>query len=105
MVFLRSFLSIFIVFSTLTLTRNGSITDEVLGIQGHTFIGNDSVFDNGTKYPNMACFSSGESVRSGVRNISACKYAVRSFNEPLIFMIPKFAGLELLRLYHIHTSI
>ncbi|XP_063923232.1 protein croquemort-like isoform X2 [Zophobas morio] len=63
--------------STLTLERNG--TFEMLGVQSHKFVATEQVFDNGTLHPEMACFSPGEVVPSGVRNISECKFGAPAF--------------------------
>lgn len=46
-------------------------TDTVHGLDGKKFVCDDEVFDNGTKYANMGCFSS--HVPSGTRNVSLCK--------------------------------
>lgn len=43
------------------------------GIQGRMYIGDESVFDNGTKYPEMACFRGEDVFPSGVRDVSKCK--------------------------------
>jgi scavenger receptor class B protein 1 len=63
--------------STLSLVRNGE--DEMFGLEGSKFIGDEKVFDNGTKYPEMACFSPGDAVPSGVRNVSECKFGAPAF--------------------------
>jgi len=63
------------------------------GIEGHKFYGDDSVFDNGTKYPEKRCFCSKsqligatdisasveECVPSGVRSISKCRFGAPAF--------------------------
>lgn len=41
------------------------------GLDGKKFVGDSRVFDNGTKYPNMGCFT--PNVPSGTRNVSLCK--------------------------------
>ncbi|RZC38035.1 CD36 domain containing protein, partial [Asbolus verrucosus] len=63
--------------STVTLYQDGE--DERYGIKGHKYAGDERLFDNGTKYENMACFSPGEVLRSGLRNISACKFGSPAF--------------------------
>lgn len=57
--------------SSLNLKLNGS---EVLhGLEGKKFVADESALDNGTLYPERACFSVGEPVPTGVRNVSSCK--------------------------------
>ncbi|KAL3278580.1 hypothetical protein HHI36_016125 [Cryptolaemus montrouzieri] len=69
--------------SKLTLERNG--TQTVNGIKGNKYIATEKLFDNGTKYKENACFSPGEPVPSGVRNISECK-----FKAPAFISLPHF---------------
>lgn len=57
---------------------------ERLGIKGHKWIGDDSVFDNGVKYPEMKCYctASEEScpdLLPGVFNASSCKFGAPAF--------------------------
>lgn len=51
----------------------------VHGITGYKYRGGDRTVDNGTIYPENKCFSSGESVPSGVMNVSACRYGAPAF--------------------------
>lgn len=69
------------------------------GVEGYRFYGDDSVFDNGTKYPEKRCFcsktqligttdipaSTEECVPSGVRSISKCR-----FGAPVFVSFPHF---------------
>jgi len=70
-----------------------------LGLEGYKFYGDDSVFDNGTKYPEKRCFCAKspligttdvkqgveECVPSGVRGISKCR-----FGAPVFVSFPHF---------------
>lgn len=59
---------------------------EVHGITGDSYIGGLRVLDNGTLYPETACFSQKNNVqKSGVRNVSKCK-----FNAPAFVSYPHF---------------
>jgi len=63
------------------------------GVEGYKFYGDDSVFDNGTKYPEKRCFCSKrqligttdmtasveECLPSGVRSISKCRFGAPAF--------------------------
>lgn len=49
------------------------MTGTVDGIEGNTYFTDETVFDNGTKYPEQTCFNTGEVVPSGTRNISSCR--------------------------------
>ncbi|KAJ2950288.1 hypothetical protein O0L34_g11653 [Tuta absoluta] len=65
-----------------TLTRtNDSV--EVLGIKGVQFAANESIFDNGWRYPERACFCDEvrdeNCVPSGAMNISICRYGAPAF--------------------------
>lgn len=55
-----------------------------LGIDGYKWTADESVFDNGKKYPNMGCFcnaapESCPDLASGVFNASACKWSSPAF--------------------------
>ncbi|KAK9870107.1 hypothetical protein WA026_006202 [Henosepilachna vigintioctopunctata] len=63
--------------SSLTLSANGSYT--AFGLEGNSYVHTDRLFDNGTKYPEMSCFSPGERMPSGVRNVSQCKFGAPAF--------------------------
>nr|CAD7408340.1 unnamed protein product [Timema poppensis] len=56
---------------SLTLKKVGEL--ETMGITGSKFEADASILDNGTLYPSQACYTTGESVYSGVMNISTCK--------------------------------
>lgn len=51
----------------------------VHGITGYKYRGGEKAVDNGTLYPENKCFSTGESVPSGVMNVSACRYGSPAF--------------------------
>ncbi|XP_072939019.1 protein croquemort-like isoform X2 [Epargyreus clarus] len=66
--------------TTLTLGANG--TENIMGIEGAKFISNDSMFDNGQKYPSKACYCKGSEdncMLSGALNVSACRYGAPAF--------------------------
>lgn len=57
---------------------------EMLGLAGAKWIGDDRVFDNGLKYPDMACYCTGAEhvcpdLMPGVMNISDCRYGAPAF--------------------------
>jgi scavenger receptor class B protein 1 len=57
---------------------------EVLGIKGHKWVADESVFDNGVKYPKMKCYCSAieescPDLASGVFNASSCKWSSPAF--------------------------
>jgi len=54
------------------------------GIQGYKWIADESVFDNGIKYPNMKCYCSASEescpdLLPGVFNASSCKFGAPAF--------------------------
>lgn len=57
---------------------------EAFGIKGYQWVGDDSVFDNGVKYPEMSCFCSAQEescpdLLPGVFNASSCKFGAPAF--------------------------
>lgn len=57
---------------------------EVYGIKGYKWVADDSVFDNGKKYPEMSCFCSADEescpdLLPGVFNASSCKFGAPAF--------------------------
>lgn len=52
---------------------------KVQGITGYKYIGGKKLLDNGTLYPENLCFSGGDSVPSGVMNVSSCRYGTPVF--------------------------
>ncbi|CAO1313413.1 unnamed protein product [Diamesa serratosioi] len=63
---------------------------EKFGIKGYKWIGDESVLDNGVKYPEMACYCSADlsecpDLRPGVFNASSCK-----FGAPAMVSFPHF---------------
>lgn len=61
----------------------------VAGINGYKYAGGPRTVDNGTLFPETACFNSGEIVPSGVLNISACR-----FGTPVFMSFPHFYGAD-----------
>ncbi|CAG9579049.1 unnamed protein product [Danaus chrysippus] len=63
------------------------------GLPGREFTANDSLFDNGHKYPQTACYCDEDSGRdcmpSGALNVSACKYGA-----PAFVTRPHFLGMD-----------
>lgn len=51
----------------------------VEGINLYKYSATERSVDNGTKYPEFGCFSYGDSVPSGVMNVSACRYGAPVF--------------------------
>ncbi|XP_019757382.1 protein croquemort isoform X2 [Dendroctonus ponderosae] len=61
--------------SNVKLHRSGTFT--LYGIEGNEYVGQDDVFDNGTKYESSKCYASG--VRTGVRGVSTCKFGAPAY--------------------------
>lgn len=61
--------------------------ETVHGVTGYRFSGGRRAVDNGTEFPENACFSGGstEFVPSGVMNISACRYG-----SPVFISFPHY---------------
>lgn len=49
------------------------------GVKGHLYEGDESVFDDGTLYPQNRCFCSGDCTPAGTRNVSGCKFGSPAF--------------------------
>lgn len=65
---------------TLTLQYGEQIT--IHEVEGSKYVGDEQVFDNGTVYPEAACWCNSDrcpDVKSGVFNASACKYGSPTF--------------------------
>ncbi|KAG5674505.1 hypothetical protein PVAND_004467 [Polypedilum vanderplanki] len=63
---------------------------EMLGLKGHKWVADESVFDNGYKHPEMSCYCSAEKescpdLASGVFNASSCKW-----HSPAFVLFPHF---------------
>ncbi|XP_038214781.1 protein croquemort-like [Zerene cesonia] len=75
----------------MVLAKNETIS--VLGIEGQKYVANDSLFDNGHKYPSMACYCDevrdADCLPAGALNVSACR-----FGAPAFVTLPHFLGLE-----------
>ncbi|CAK1600590.1 unnamed protein product [Parnassius mnemosyne] len=75
----------------LTLPINKPITVE--GIEGMQYAANDSIFDNGYRYPRKACYC--DEIRdenclpSGALNVSSCR-----FGAPAFVTLPHFTGMD-----------
>ncbi|XP_034826682.1 protein croquemort-like isoform X1 [Maniola hyperantus] len=65
----------------MTLPYSGPVVKH--GIEGVEFTANDSLFDNGHKYPNQACYcdksQGNDCMPAGAFNVSACKYGAPAF--------------------------
>lgn len=66
-------------------------TDElnVNGLTTYKYSGTERSVDNGTKYSEYSCFSSGESVASGLMNVSACRHGA-----PVFISFPHFYAAD-----------
>ncbi|XP_058824764.1 protein peste [Topomyia yanbarensis] len=62
---------------------------QIAGIKGYKYSGGPRTVDNGSAFPETACFSSGEIVPSGVLNISSCRYGT-----PVFMSFPHFYGAD-----------
>lgn len=51
----------------------------VEGMKGRQFIATADIFDNGTRLPDYKCFNVGDSLPSGVRNVSRCRFGAPAF--------------------------
>ncbi|XP_077286380.1 protein croquemort-like [Arctopsyche grandis] len=65
--------------SAITLKRSGDTT--IHGITGSLYVGDDSVFDDGVKYPENACFclKGRNCAPAGTRDVSRCKLGAPAF--------------------------
>lgn len=70
------------------------------GITGYKYRGGERTVDNGTFYPTYKCFSSGESVPSGLMNVSACR-----FGAPAFVSFPHFYAADPYYLNHVEGMI
>lgn len=57
---------------------------EKFGIKGYKWVADDSVFDNGEKYPEMSCYCSADEescpdLLQGIFNASSCKFGAPAF--------------------------
>lgn len=59
------------------------------GLKAYKYSGDRRAIDNGTLYPETACFSAGEIVPSGVLNISSCR-----FGTPVFVSFPHYYGAD-----------
>lgn len=59
------------------------------GITGYKYKGGPKTVDNGTIYTENKCFSTGESVPSGVMNVSACRYG-----SPVFMSFPHYYAAD-----------
>lgn len=68
-----------ILFLCSSLTLGFSKYETIHGVEGRRYISNDKSFDNGSKYPEMECFSGKDKYPSGIRDVSQCKYGAPAF--------------------------
>lgn len=52
---------------------------DIQGLHAYKYSANERSVDNGTKYSEYKCFSHGESLPSGVMNVSSCRYGAPVF--------------------------
>jgi scavenger receptor class B, member 1 len=62
---------------------------EIKGVKTLKFSGGDRTVDNGTLYPENACYCGGECVPSGLFNISSCRYGT-----PVFMSFPHFYNAD-----------
>lgn len=62
---------------------------ELHGITGYKYSGGKKTVDNGTEYPENKCFSEGETVPSGVMNVTSCR-----FGTPVFMSFPHFYAAD-----------
>jgi scavenger receptor class B, member 1 len=64
---------------------------EVHGVTGYRFAGGARAVDNGTNFPENKCYNSqsGETVHSGVMNISSCRYG-----SPVFMSFPHYYAAD-----------
>ncbi|KAF5287578.1 hypothetical protein FQA39_LY15855 [Lamprigera yunnana] len=67
-----------------SITLNQLESEEIDGVTGIKFVGTNYTFDNGSKYPEQACYVH-NNVPSGVRDLSRCQ-----FNAPIFMSFPHF---------------
>lgn len=85
---------------TLTLKYESELKKH--GIKGWKWIGDDSLFDNGHKYPETACFCTADeeecpNIKSGIFNASQCQYGAPAFASfPHFYLADEsfLAGIE-----------
>lgn len=52
---------------------------DIHGVKGFKYVGGEKLVDNGTRYPENSCFFTGQPLKSGVLNISSCRYGTPVF--------------------------
>lgn len=62
---------------------------EINGLKVNKYAATERSVDNGTKYSEYSCFSYGESLPSGVMNVSACRYGA-----PVFVSFPHFYAAD-----------
>lgn len=62
---------------------------DINGLKVNKYASTERSVDNGTKYPEYKCFSRGESLPSGVMNVSACRYGA-----PVFVSFPHFYAAD-----------
>lgn len=63
---------------------------DINGLRAYKYSANERSVDNGTKYSEYACFSTeGETLPSGVMNVSACR-----FGAPVVISFPHFYAAD-----------
>lgn len=62
---------------------------EINGLKVNKYAATERSVDNGTKYSEYSCFSYGDSLPSGVMNVSACRYGA-----PVVVSFPHFHAAD-----------
>lgn len=62
---------------------------EINGLKAYKYAATEQSVDNGTKFNEYSCFSYGESLPSGVMNVSACRYGA-----PVFVSFPHFYAAD-----------
>lgn len=62
---------------------------EIGGLKAYKYAANERSVDNGTKYSEYKCFSEGDTLPSGVMNVSSCRYGA-----PVVISFPHFYAAD-----------
>lgn len=58
---------------------------DVRGLKAYKYVAGERTFDNGSKYPEMACYCNGDCMPSGVFNLTNCRYG-----SPVFMSLPHY---------------
>lgn len=62
---------------------------DVRGLNAYKYVAGKRTFDNGTKYPEMACYCNGDCLPSGVFNLTNCRYG-----SPVLMSLPHYYNAD-----------